>query len=73
METNVLYVCFICDQNISRNFLASVKDGSLEPYLKKEEEVKKSESSQEDVKKEEVKKSERSQEEVKKEEVKDEL
>ena len=65
-------MCFICDQNISRNFLASVKDGSLEPYLKKEE-VKKSESSQEEVKKEEVKKSERSQEEVKTEEVKDEL
>ena len=54
METNVLYVCFICDQNISRNFLASVKDGSLEPYLTKEE-VKKSERSQEDMKKEEVK------------------
>ena len=65
-------MCAPCDQNISRKFLASVKDGSLEPYLKKEE-VKKSESSQEDVKKEEVKKSERSQEDVKKEEVKDEL
>jgi len=46
------------DENLTeekiRNFLASVKDGSLEPYLTKEE-VKKSESSQEDVKKDEVK------------------
>ena len=48
-------MCAPCDQNISRNFLASVKDGSLEPYLTKEEEVKKSESSQEEVKTEEVK------------------
>ena len=39
----------------SRNFLASVKDGSLEPYATKEE-VKKDESSQkEEDKKEEVK------------------
>ena len=44
----------IYDQNISRTFLGSVKDGSLEPYLTKEE-VKKSESGQEDVKKDEVK------------------
>ena len=39
----------------SRNFLASVKDGSLKPYATKEE-VKKDESSQkEEDKKEEVK------------------
>jgi len=43
----------LTEENI-RNFLASVKDGSLEPYLNKEE-AKKSESSQEDVKKDEVK------------------
>ena len=43
----------------SRNFLASVKDGSLEPYAKKEE-VKEDERGQEE-------------EEAKKEEVKDEL
>ena len=60
--------------NIFRNFLAKVKDGSLEPYAKKEE-VKKGETVEED-KKEEVKKSEESskeEENVKKEEVKDEL
>ena len=50
----MFYVSAPCDQNISRNFLASVKDGSLEPYLTKEE-FKKSESSQEEVDKEEVK------------------
>jgi len=44
----------LTEENI-RNFLASVKDGSLEPYATKEE-VKKDESSQkEEVKKEEVK------------------
>ena len=52
-------LCHPCDQNIYRNFLARVMDGSLEPYATKEE-VKKDESSQDD-------------EEVKKEEVKDEL
>lgn len=74
----------LTEENI-RNFLARVKDGSLEPYAKKEE-VKKSESREED-KKEEVKKNESGEEEevkmseesseeeenVKKEEVKDEL
>ena len=41
--------------NVSRNFLALVKDGSLEPYLKKEE-VEKNESNQEEeVKKGDVK------------------
>merc|ERR1712192_29184 len=43
----------LTEENI-RNFLATVKDGSLEPYLTKEE-VKKSESSQEDVKEEKAK------------------
>ena len=45
---------------LSRNFVTRVKDGSLEPYAKKEE-VKEDERGQEE------------EEEAKKEEVKDEL
>ena len=49
------YKCAAYYQNVSRNFLALVKDGSLEPYLKKEE-VEKNESNQEEeVKKGDVK------------------
>ena len=51
LHINVLHII----KNNSRNFLALVKDGSLEPYLKKEE-VEKNESNQEEeVKKGDVK------------------
>ena len=54
-----MVLCSRYDQNISRNFLARVKEGSLEPYLTKGE-VKKDESSPAEA-------------EAKKEDVKDEL
>ena len=54
---------------VSRIFLAKVREGSLQPYSKKEE--KSEPSSGEDVKNDDVK--ENSENELEKEEIKDEL